>query len=107
MERAVLERGKGAPRLLGDLVQDLLKTSPWSRRTELSELTEAWELAAGVEVARRSRVLSLSGGILTVNIESAVLRHEIEGYRKREILQQMKKVCPDRRIAALRCVLQS
>ena len=99
------EEKKGGARWLGDLIAEFMKTAR-PQRKELAELDEAWIRAAGADVARRSRPLSLKNGELIVSFESSVLRHEIESFRKAEILTRLKSEYPERRIAALRCVLR-
>ena len=100
------ERGSRPVRLLGDVIKDVVKAAPWSRRKDLFALTEAWCQAAGPEVARRTQVMGLSRGTLTVNVESAALRHEIEAYRRPEILRRLQEAYPQKRIVALKCVLR-
>ena len=60
----------------------------------------------GPEVARHSRPLSFRNGELRVAFASATLRHEVESFRKSEILTRMRSACPDRQIASLKCVLK-
>lgn len=99
--------GKPGPRQLGSVLKTLLKSAPWSKRTELHALSEAWCRAAGPEVASRTRIVGLARGTLTVSVESAALRCDIEGFRKGEILMKLRHEYPTSRIAALRCVLRT
>lgn len=94
------------PRRLGELIAEMLKSSGVTRRDELRELSTAWSRAAGPEAAGRSRVVSLRDGTLTVVVESAALRQELETFRREEVLRTMRKDVPGRRIAVLRCVLK-
>jgi len=96
-----------APRAIGEILNDVFRKPLRSRRQELHRLTEAWCVSTGPEVARQTRVVSLSGGTLTIHVESAVLRHELEAYRKGEILERLRRECPDRNIVGLRCILRA
>ena len=85
---------------------EVIKAQAGPRRRELLELSEAWAQAAGPDVARWSRPLSLGkGGQLTVRFESSALRQEVQSFRKAEILARLQVEYPSRRIAALKCVL--
>ncbi len=101
------ENRKASPRRIGDVLRQIIKSAPWARRGDLRALAAAWREAAGPEVAERSKVASLTRGRLTIHVESATLRHEIEAFRKFEILQRMKEAYPAQRITSLRCVLRS
>ena len=101
------ENGKRTPRRIGDVLNQVIKSAPWARRGELKDLAAAWIEAAGPEVAERSRVAGLNRGRLTIYVESATLRHEIEAFRKFEILPRMKEAYTAKLITSLRCVLRS
>lgn len=100
------EGARPEPRRFGDLIRDFLKSPVMARRGDMAELSEAWTRAAGAEVARRSRPVALKAGELMVNFASAAVRHEVEAFRKAEILARLKTELPGRRVASLRCVLQ-
>ena len=100
------ERKAAGPRSIGDLITELMRATAAPRRKEMLELSDAWRRAAGPDVARRSRPLSLGkGGQLTVTFDSSALRQEVQAFRKEEILARMKEAFPARRIATLRCVI--
>ena len=93
------------PKRLGDLVAEVMKTTAGPRRKELAAISLAWSRAVGPNVARRSRPVGFRGGNLVVHFESAVLRQEVECFRKAEILERLSEEYPTRRIANLKCVL--
>src|SRR6185503_14601703 len=101
-----MERRKD-PRSLRDLLPEVLREIGPRRRDELYELTEAWSRAAGPDVALRSRVVGMNRDTLTVAVESASLRQEIESFRRPEILARFRAEFPRRTIADLRCVLRA
>jgi len=99
------EERKAGPRLLGDLIAELLKKTVRPRRKEMSEIAEAWARAAGPDVARRSEPVGFRSGELTVRFESPVLRQEVQGFRRAEILARLQAALPGQRIAALKCIV--
>ena len=100
------ERKPAAPRSIGELMAEVIKATAGPKRRELLELSEAWARAAGPDVARRSRPLSLGkGGQLTVSFASSALRQEVQSFRRDEILARLQTEYPARRIAILKCVL--
>lgn len=101
-----MERDGEGFRRIGDLLPQVLKEIGPRRRDELNLLTEAWGRAAGPEVARQSRVVGLNRDTLTVSVESAALRQELESFRKDELLARMRAEYPAKRIAGLRCLLK-
>ena len=98
---------RGAPRRLGEFLPEVLRAFGPRRRDELYALTEAWSRAAGPDVALRSRVVGMNRDTLTVAVESAALRQEIESVRRPEILARIRAEFPRRAIADLRCVLRA
>jgi len=98
---------RGERKRLGDLLPEILKAVGPKKRNELYELTEAWGRAAGPEVARRSRIVGFNRDTLTIAVESAPLRQEIEMFRKPEILAKMRAEYPRRQIADVKFVLKA
>ncbi len=101
-----MEREEPGPRRIGQFLPGVLKDIGPRRREELGQLTEAWSRAAGPEVARRSRVVGLNRDTLTVSVESAALRQELESFRRDDILARLRAEYPAKRIAGFRCLLR-
>lgn len=99
------EGPKRGARRLGDLLSEVVKASVGPRRREKADLSLAWSRAAGAQVARHSRPVGFRGGSLVVRFDSATLRHEVECFRKGEILERLGEEYPKRRIANLKCIL--
>ena len=95
------------PRRIGDFLPAVLRDLGPRKRDELYALTEAWNRAAGPDVALRTRVIGMNRDTLTVAVESAALRQEIESFRRPEILARFRAEFPRRMIADLRCVLRA
>ena len=99
-------RKPGGPRLLGDLIAELMKKTARPRRKEMTELAAAWARAAGPDVARRSEPVGFRSGELTVQFESSALRQEVQSFRRGEILARLQAALPGQRIAALKCIVR-
>ncbi len=99
------ERAK-SPQRLGDLISEFLKTSGIRQRGDRKQLADAWSHAVGPSAARRSRVVSLRNGTLTVAVDSAALRQELEMFRRTEVLRRVQEAYPGKRVVALKCVLK-
>lgn len=100
------ERKPAGARPIGELMAEVIKATAGPKRRELLELSEAWARAAGPEVARHSRPLSLGrGGQLTVSFASSALRQEVQAFRRDELLARFQAEYRQRRVAALKCVL--
>ena len=101
-----MERGEGGARKIGDFLPSVMKEMGPKRRDELYELSEAWCRAAGPEVAKRTRVIGMNRETLTVGVESAGLKMELESFRRDTILERLKTEYPAKRIAGLKCLLR-
>jgi hypothetical protein len=64
-------------------------------------IEQAWRQAAG-DLAGDSRVVSVRGGVVTVLVQNSVLLHELSGFRKAALLQQLQQRLPELTIAGLR-----
>jgi len=100
-----VERERGGTRPLGAVLKDVMKgVAPV--RTELQELMNVWMRVAGAEIAARAHVVGIKHDTLTVSVESAAMKQEIESFHKAGILERLKTEFVRRRIAKLRCVMR-
>jgi hypothetical protein len=65
-------------------------------------ILEAWRQAAGDELAAETRPSGLRKGILTIEVRSAALLHELEGFRRDELLDRFLSAAPAGRVTGLR-----
>jgi hypothetical protein len=54
-----------------------------------------WRAAAGEEIARQSRAMSFRNGFLTVAVDSAPLRAELETFRREALVETLSAFCGD------------
>lgn len=90
--------------LSGETAQVMRKASRFRER--MGAILEAWPEAVGLDASRGCWPVSLRDGELTVEFESAVLRQEIEAFRKDEIILKLRAAVPESGITNLRCVIR-
>ena len=81
------ERG---PEPLGEILSRLFTARGWGRRQAQLHLEQAWNDAAGPDVAAQTRVSALRRGVLEVVVGNAVLLQELAHYHKRRLLEQLR-----------------
>jgi predicted nucleic acid-binding Zn ribbon protein len=82
------------PELLKDIVGRLFTARGWGRQQERLHLEQAWAEAAGPDLEPHTRVVALRRGIFEVEVDSAVLLHEMAQYHKRRLLEQLRARLP-------------
>ena len=71
-------------------------------RARRSSMAETWTRAAGSDLAGETHAATLRKGVLTVEVRSAGLLHELEGLRKRELLGRLLEEDVTGRVTGLR-----
>jgi len=71
-------------------------------RRRKAGVEEAWSQAAGEELASETRAATLRQGVLTVEVRSAGLLHELQGFRKDELLARLLEHDTTKRINGLK-----
>jgi predicted nucleic acid-binding Zn ribbon protein len=92
----------GGPELIKDILGRLFAARGWGRQQEQLQLEQAWAAAVGLQWAPHSRVCRLRRGILEVEVDSAVLLHELTQFHKRRLLEQLRERLPGRPVHDLR-----
>jgi len=77
------------PRLIGDLLPGILRGLRPKNRRGLARIQEAWVAVAGEKTAARSKVTSLEGGVLRIELQSAALKHHLATFRSAELLEEL------------------
>lgn len=102
MSGAVPRTRGGDAEAVGDILRRVMGDvrPPTARRRDA--VFRAWETAAGVDVAAETRPSTLRRGVLTIEVRSPALLHELEGFRRDELLGRFLAAAPDGRVTALR-----
>ncbi len=84
------ERRRG-PEKLGEILERVLRDRGLFDAGRRREIAAAWEEVAGPLVSAGTRVASLRGGVLVVEVLSSALRQELETFRKEELLDGIRE----------------
>ncbi len=95
-------RPEPGPENLGEILGRLFTARGWGRRQGQLHLEKAWAEVAGAEFAAQTRVVCLRRGALEVEVGNAVLLHQLRGFHKRRLLEQLRRRLPDTPLADLR-----
>lgn len=71
-------------------------------RRRKAGVEDAWRKAAGDELADETRAATLRQGVLTIEVRSAGLLHELQGFRKDELLARLLEHDTTDRITGLK-----
>ena len=96
--RAATGSMRAAASSIGALMRDYLRSRGLSRRSHPAGLAEAWAEAVGPARAPGTRVAGLRGGVLTVGVESAPLRCELETFYHEDLLDRLRLLAPQVRV---------
>jgi predicted nucleic acid-binding Zn ribbon protein len=83
--------GERGPEALGEILSRLFTTRGWGRRQGQLHLEQAWNEAAGPDIAAQTRVNALRRGVLEILVGNAVLLQELAHYHKHRLLEQLRR----------------
>lgn len=75
---------------LGDVITDLLKVYRLDRRMQELDVHAAWESCMGPVVAKHTLDLRLNGKILSIRLDSGVMKEEFL-YEKQRLIQNLNE----------------
>lgn len=82
---------RAAARPVGELIASVVREVGLHKGGKLDALEQAWREAVGREHATQTRLLRLRGGVLTIEVRSAALAHELEVYAKKALLVRLRE----------------
>lgn len=82
---------RGKTERIGDILAELLAKRSYGRPLANEGLRKAWARAAGERLAGASRVATYRDGILTIEVESAAQRYELEAFGGPELLAALQR----------------
>jgi hypothetical protein len=94
------ERGESVP--VGDAIGEWLLQSGVLDQSVRSALERAWREAAGETVADATRVVGFRREELLVEVSSAPLRAELEGFRKPELVEKLRELYGRKYVSGIR-----
>ena len=84
-------RGKRKPRKIGEVLTAYLRGAGLKEIEEAKRLREAWCASVSEQVGRETRLLRVRNGVVHVGVYSSSLLFELEGFRRPEILMELRK----------------
>jgi predicted nucleic acid-binding Zn ribbon protein len=90
------------PEALGEILSRLFTARGWGRRQDRLRLEQAWTDAVGTPICRETQVNGLRRGVLEVTVGNGVLLQELAHFRKRQLLEQLRKSLSGTTITDLR-----
>ncbi len=102
-------RGQGEPRKAGDILRGFLRKNPALRGPVHRKVAQAFLEALGEILPEKEGkhcfLLSFGKGVVTVGVDSAVLRHELQCFHADPFLEAMKKRVPEANLRKVRFVI--
>ena len=94
-------------RPIGEIMRRLLQRKRFYQRGRYSGLTEAWAAVVGENIAAHTRIRDFKDGCLIIGVQSAVLRHELDGFLKAGIVSALQETKAGRDVADMRFCLDN
>jgi len=82
------------PENIADILGKLFTARGWGRKNDRLRLESAWADAAGTDLLKSSRVMTIKRGVLEVEVRNAVLVQELTQFHKRGLLGKLRKLLP-------------
>ena len=82
---------RGGTQKLADILSTVLQKRGYARPLAAAEVLAAWAHVAGERLAARTRVANFRAGILTIEVDSAAQRYEMEAFRGPELLAGLQR----------------
>ncbi len=95
-------RGSRHPRLIGEFLPGILKGLRGPKASRIERLRPVWVEVAGEPTAARTRLSGLESGVLTIEVESAALKHHLTTFRCEALLGALRERLPDLPLYELR-----
>jgi hypothetical protein len=104
-DRKAGDRG-GPAEKVGDILKRVLKDAGLAGPDRQIELSAAWRDVAGHEIAGETSISSFRGGVLTIGVGSAPLKHELEVFQREELLAALRTRLGGTFVSELRFILK-
>jgi hypothetical protein len=89
------EPRKAEPTPIGDLLPGVLRGMKGPAKGPLARTRTAWAQVVGPAVAARTRIAAVESGEIRVEVASAALKHDLQTFRRGEVLEGLKRHLPD------------
>lgn len=82
------------PQPLGEILSQLFALRGYGRVQGERQLQEAWREIAGEVIARQTRVLGVTAGVLHVGVAGSALLSELVSFHKHSLLERLQFAAP-------------
>ena len=76
---------------IGDVAQKLIKKKKFYKKGKYGAIKKAWKKAVGDEIYEATHIHSWENGKIKIRVKSPVLMHELKGFMKHTILEELKR----------------
>jgi predicted nucleic acid-binding Zn ribbon protein len=83
-----------SPKRIGNVIAQLVSRRGYAQIRAAGERDEAWQAAAGQELANMTQVAALRRGVLEVLVANSLLMQELT-FRKEELLKNLQQALPN------------
>jgi len=97
-----MRRRRIDPSVIGDLIPSVLKGLRGPGGEKMARARAAWAEVVGSAVARRTRLVDASQGLLQVVVASAALKHDLATFRREAVLEGLQSRLPDMALKGVR-----
>ena len=84
------KRRGGDPVPIGKLIREVLLKRGIQGRLPMQNISEAYQRVVEERLSKRTRVAGLRAGVVTVDVDSASLAYELQGFLGAEILARLQ-----------------
>ena len=92
----------GAPEQIGTVLRRVMRGAGPAAARRQGRLVEAWNRAAGPDLAADTRPTALQHGVLVVEARSSALVAELQAFRREELLSRLLAADPTGRVTGLK-----
>ena len=89
---------------LSEAVEQLMDRQVSPRQAKYGAVVELWRRILPVELRRHCEITDISGGQLTVRVDSPSYKYELHLCRS-EILKELQRQCPKVRLTKIRLII--
>jgi predicted nucleic acid-binding Zn ribbon protein len=89
--RAPGARRERGPEPIGTILERWLRATQVRKRIDPREVFDRWPQIVGPEVAGHTRVVDCKRGVLTVEVDSSGLLHDLSTYRAEDLLESIRE----------------
>lgn len=90
-EASLPRRKHGGNKLLSEIIREVLRDHGIGKDPGFRRVLRAWRDAAGTEIFEHTRIASFTRGVVTVEVDSGPLLHELAVYLKRDLLRLLRE----------------